>query len=165
LVIVVIAAIALPLAATAWAGLVTRREDRIFEIVARYINDAVPPDTPVLTTDEQFNLLAARPPSRNATGYLVDSYGHMIYLGMGIPSRDWGSLLSDLFIGPRSDDPYAAMHQPLPQSDFVARASNSPLIVIHDKGFARLTEDTVAQIERLADIEVEEARYTIYRRK
>jgi hypothetical protein len=161
--IVIVIALAVPLAATAWSGIITRSEDRIFEIVARYANDAVPPGTAVLTTDEQFNLLAARPPSHNATGYLVDSYGHMIYLGMGIPSRDWGVLFSDLFTGQRSNDAYAAMDQSLPQSDFVDRASRARLIVIHDRGFARLTDATLAQIESLADREVEEARYTIYR--
>ena len=157
--------ITLPLLATVWGGLVTRREDRIFEIVARYMNNAVSPNTEVLTTDEQFNLLAARPPSRNATGYLVDSYGHMIYLGMNMPTRDWGDLLGGLLGGPRSNDAYAALHRPAPQADLLDRASRAPLIVIHDRGLARLTDPTLAQIKQLAQQEVEEARYTIYRQR
>ena len=66
----------LPLVAVEWKGVNTRHEDRIFEIVGRYVNDAVPPGTPVLTTDEQFNFLAARPPSRNATGCNGRASGH-----------------------------------------------------------------------------------------
>jgi hypothetical protein len=156
--------LALPLGIGAWRWIVERREDRIFEIVARYANNAVPPGTPVLSTDQQFNLLAARPPSRNETGYLVDSYGHMIYLGLDMPSRSWGSLFSDLFGGARSNDAYAVMHRPAPQSDFLDRANNVPLIVIHDRGFARLTDATLAQLAAIANTEVEEERYTVYRR-
>jgi hypothetical protein len=156
--------IALPLVVVQWSGVTSRREYRIFEIVARYVNDAVPPGTTVLSTDEQFNFLAARPPSRNATGYLIDSYGHMIYLGLGLNTRDWGDLWGDVFGGKRSDDAYAAMQRPAPQADFLDRATNAPLLVIHNKGFARLTDGTLAAIEAQVRIVEEQRDYTIYRR-
>jgi 4-amino-4-deoxy-L-arabinose transferase-like glycosyltransferase len=162
--IALLALIALPLVAVQWSGLTSRREYRIFEIVARYVNDAVPPGTPVLSTDEQFNFLAACPPSRNATGYLVDSYGHMIYLGLGLNTRDWGDLLGDVFGGKRSDDAYAAMQRPAPQADILDRATNAPLIVIHNKGFARITSETLSAIEAQVKIAEEQKDYTIYRR-
>jgi hypothetical protein len=108
--------------ATEWAGVTTRRENRKFELVARYVNDAVPPGTAVLTTDEQFNFLAARPPSRNATGYLVDSYGHLIYLGLGLNNRSWGDLWGDVFGGKRSNDVYSALWKPAAQEDLLDRA-------------------------------------------
>ena len=109
-----------------WGGLTSRHEDRIFEIVGRYISDAVPPGTPVLTTDEQFNILAARPPSHSATGYLVDSYGHMIFHGLGIDTASWGDLISDALRGKHSNDAYAVMHLPAAQADILSVPARPP---------------------------------------
>jgi hypothetical protein len=133
--------------------------------VGRYVSDAIPPDTPALTTDEQFNFLAARPPSRNDTGYLVDSYGHMIFHGLGLDKRDWGDLIAAALRGEHSNDVYAVIHLPPAQDDFLDRASKAPLIVIHQKGVPRLTQETIAAIERQYQAAVREPRYTIYREK
>jgi hypothetical protein len=151
-----------------WSGLVTRQcphcEDPKFAVVGRYVNDAVPPGTPVLTTDEQFNILAARPPSRNSTGYLIDSYGHMIYLGLDMGNRDWGDLISASLRGDHGSDAYAVMHLPAPQADFLDRARQAAMIVVHDHGFARLTDETVAALSTIARIDQQQApSYTIYR--
>jgi hypothetical protein len=132
-------------------------------VVGRYANNAVPPGTPVLTTDEQFNLQAARPPSRNATGYLVDSYGHMIYLGLDLGGRDWGDLFGAAARGEHGDDPYAVMHLSTPQADFLDRAATAGLIVVHDRGSARLTPASLRALEEFAAPEITEPRYTIYR--
>ncbi len=156
--------ITLPLAATEWSGVTSLLENRKFELVGRYINDAVQPGTAVLTTDEQFNFLAARPPSRNATGYLVDSYGHLIYLGLGLNNRDWGDLWSDVFGGKRSNDVYSALWKPAAQADLLDRASNSPLIVIHDTGEARFTAATLAAIRAQVKVVEQQKAYTIYRK-
>ncbi|HEX9989773.1 MAG TPA: hypothetical protein VGE45_15020 [Chloroflexia bacterium] len=161
--VALLALIALPLVAVQWGGIVTRREDRIFEIVGRYAGDAVPPGSPILSTDEQFNFLAARPPSRNATGYLIDSYGHMIALGLGLNTRDWPDLWAASLRGEHSDDAYAIMQRPTPQADFLDRASRAPLIVIHSKGYARLTQSTIDAIEAQTSVAERQARYTIYR--
>src|SRR5439155_22664837 len=101
--------IALPLVLVEWNGANSRHEDRIFEIVGRYVSNAVPPGTQVLATDVQFDFLAARPPSHNSTGYLIDSYGHMIFLGLGLNSRDWGDLVGASMRGEHSNDAYAIM--------------------------------------------------------
>jgi hypothetical protein len=165
---VVMALLALPLLLLQWSGLVTRQcphcEDPKFAVVGRYVNDAVPPGTPVLTTDEQFNILAARPPSRNSTGYLIDSYGHMIYLGLDMGNRDWGDLISASLRGDHGSDAYAVMHLPAPQADFLDRARQAAMIVVHDHGFARLTDETVAALSTIARIDQQQApSYTIYR--
>jgi hypothetical protein len=157
--------VALPLSLVEWNGANSRHEDRIFEIVGRYVSDAVPPGAPVLSTDEQFDFLAARPPSRNATGYLVDSYGHMIFHGLGLDARDWGDLLGASLRGDHSNDVYAVIHLPAAQADFLDRASKAQLIVIHQKGLPRLTQQTIATIEQQYQVVVREPRYTIYRGK
>lgn len=162
--VALLAFLALPLMAVEWSSVTMRHENRKFEIVARYVNDAVPPGTAVLTTDEQFNFLAARPPSRNATGYLVDSYGHMIYLGLGLDRRDWGDLWADVFTGKRSNDVYSALWELAPQSDILDRVSRVPLVVIHDTGEARFTAATLAAIEAQMKLVEEQKNYKIYRR-
>jgi 4-amino-4-deoxy-L-arabinose transferase-like glycosyltransferase len=162
--VALLAFVALPLVVVEWSSVTARRENRKFEVVARYVNDAVPPRTAVLTTDEQFNFLAARPPSRNATGYLVDSYGHLIYLGLGLDRRDWGDLWGDVLGGTRSNDVYSALWKPAPQSDLLDRASRTPLVVIHDTGEARFTRETLAAIEAQFKLVEEQRNYKIYRR-
>jgi hypothetical protein len=155
--------VALPVVAVQWNGVTRRIEDRIFEIVGRYISDAVPPGTPVLTTDEQFNFLAARPPSRGPTGYLVDSYGHLIYLGMGLDSRDLGDLLGAVAGGRHGgNDPDPIIQSAASQTDLLQRAFSTPLVVIHDKGRRRFTAATMAEIEARGEVREEENRYTIY---
>jgi hypothetical protein len=158
--------VALPLALVQWTRVNSRHENRVFEIVARYVTDAVPPGAPVLTTDEQFNFLAARPPSRNGTGYLVDSYGHMIYLGLGLDTRDLGDLFGAALRGDHGgNDAYAVLQRPAAQADFLNRAVQAPLIVIHDKGFPRLTPATLQAIETRSTVAEQQAKYTIYRVK
>ncbi len=160
--------VVVPLLAMQWAGLVTRDcphcNDPLFEVVGRYVNNAVPPGASVLSTDEQFNILAARPPSRNSTGYLIDSYGHMIFLGLNLGNRDWGDLITSTLHGVHSDDVYAVLHLPAAQADILDRARQAAMIVIHDKGFPRLTPDTIAALAKIAKIDQQQSRYTIYRR-
>ena len=166
-----LALLLLPLLLVQWNGIITRREDRIFEVVGRYVNNAVPPGTPVLATDEQFNLLAARPPSRNATGYLVDSYGHMISLGLGLNTRELGDLWSSVLSGSRNEqaapgersDVYGVMYRPAPQADFLDRASQAPIVVLHLTGRNRLTEETQREIAESKQLAVEQSTYWIYR--
>jgi hypothetical protein len=159
---------ALPLLLLQWAGMTTRQcphcEDRIFELVGRYTNDAVPPGSPVLSTDEQFNILAARPPSRlPSTGYLVDSYGHMLYLGLDLDTRDWADLIGASVRGEHGNDPYAVMQSARPQADFLERASLASLIVVHERGLARLSDATVQVLESTYKVAERQSRYTIYR--
>ncbi|MBF6612985.1 MAG: hypothetical protein IVW55_07630 [Chloroflexi bacterium] len=157
------AILTLPLAGVEWLDVTGSKPDRLFEIVSRYINDAVPPGTPVLTTDEQFNFRAARPPSRNSTGYLVDSYGHMIYLALGLNNRSWGDLTNAVLQGQHSADVYAVLYLPAAQADILDRASRVPLIAIHDGGRARLTPETLSQIASETTTVEKQARYTVYR--
>ena len=152
---------ALALLLPAWQGLSTRYDDPIFAIVGRFANDAVPPGAPVLASDEQFNFLAARPPSHTAGGYLIDSYGHMIALGLDLPNRSWGDLLDAALHGQHSDDAYAVMRRPAPQADFLARARQAALVIVHDRGKARLLPATYTATLALGPIRDTQPRYVI----
>jgi hypothetical protein len=139
-------------------------EDHIFELVGRYVNDAVPPGSPVLSTDEQFNILSARPPSRSpSTGYLVDSYGHLIYHGLNLDTRDWADLIAASLRGEHGNDPYTVMWSPRSQADFLERAALASLIVIHDRGSTRLTQNTLDTLRSTYQVTEQQPRYTIYR--
>ena len=150
----------LGLAGLAVQGITDPHQDRIFVLVSRYVSDAVPPGAAVLATDEQFAFLAARPPSHTATGYLVDSYGHLLALGLGLNTRSWDDLLGAALRGEHSDDPYAVMWQPAPQADILDRAQQAALVVIHDHGFPRLTEATL-RVLRADGVRVDQRRYLI----
>ncbi|MGI8587599.1 MAG: phospholipid carrier-dependent glycosyltransferase [Chloroflexia bacterium] len=152
---------ALILAVPAWQGDTTRYEDQIFAIVSRFVNDAVPPGSPVLATDEQFAFLASRPPSKGTTGYMIDSYGHMIYLGLGLGGQSWGDLLGASLHGGHSDDAYAVMHRAAPQADFLERARLASLVVVHKAGEVRLTPETLRALEDVGTVRERKARYVI----
>ncbi|HET9493818.1 MAG TPA: hypothetical protein VFR15_06280, partial [Chloroflexia bacterium] len=99
-----------------------------------------------------------------STGYLLDSYGHMIYLGLDLGRQDWGDLADAALRGQHGgNDPYAVMHRPAPQVDFLDRAAAAGLVVVHDRGEARLTADTLEALGQVASPEITEPRYTIYR--
>ncbi len=153
---------ALLLVRPAWVSFTTRYDDPIFAIVARYVNDAVPPGAQVLSSDEQFNFLASRPPSVSpTTGYLIDSYGHMIYLGLNMPARSWGDLIGAVIGGQASNDPYQIMWRAAPQADFLARAESAALVVVHDRGFVRLQQSTVDALLALGVVRERQSRYLI----
>ncbi|MDQ2809121.1 MAG: hypothetical protein M3Z04_19795, partial [Chloroflexota bacterium] len=152
---------ALVLLIPAWQGLTTRYDDPIFAIVGRFANDAVPPGAPVLASDEQFDFLAARPPSHTSTGYLIDSYGHMIALGLDLPGRSWGDLLNAALHGQHSDDAYAIMRRPAPQADFLDRARQATLVIVHDRGKARLLPATYTATLALGLVRDTQPRYVI----
>lgn len=166
--VALLALICVPLVVIQWTGMTTRKcphcEDPIFGIVSRYVTDAVPPGSAVLSSDEQFNILAARPPSHSpTTGYLIDSYGFMISLGLNLDTRDWGDLISSALHGDHGNDPYAVMQSARPQADFLERAAIAPLIVIHERGFVRLSPVTQAAIDATYKVAEQQSRYTIYR--
>ncbi len=167
LVSAVVALLLAPTLLYQWATTTQPHPNPMFRDVAKYITDAAPPGTNVLTLDDQFNYLAGRPPSYlPTTGYLVDSYGHMIYLGLGIGQRSITDLIGGVLHDPRSNDVYATMWQDAPQADMLQRIAAVPLIVTHDVGEGRLRKDTLAKLGQLATLQpaASTSRYTIYRK-
>ncbi|PZS00089.1 MAG: hypothetical protein DLM69_06785, partial [Candidatus Chloroheliales bacterium] len=163
----VVAVLLVPTLLYQWGTTTQPHPNPMFRDVAKYITDAVPPGTNVLTLDDQFNFLAARPPSYlPTTGYLVDSYGHMIYLGLGIGKRSIPDLLGGVLHDPRSNDVYATIWRDVPQSDMLQRIAAVPLIVTHDVGEGRLRQDTLAKLGQMAtrQPDASTSRYTIYRK-
>ena len=55
-------------------------------------------------------------------------------------------MLGAVLRGEHSDDPYRAMWQPAPQQDYLDRAQQASLVVVHDRGIPRLLEETRAAL-------------------
>ncbi len=164
-IVVAIVLFATPLLLAQWRTMTQARPDAVFEVVGRYVDNAVPPGTAALTLDVQFNFMAARPPSyRPESGYLVDSYGHMIYLGLDLAGRSLSDLLAGVLHDPRTSDPYPIMWRDQPQRDYLARLGDSQIVVLHDVGEGRLRADTRAQVEAAGKlVSPPSKKYAIYR--
>ena len=109
-----------------------------------------------------FLRMGATPDVFNFAGLLFGALSG-IFLGLGLNTRDWGDLVGASLRGEHSNDAYAIMQRPAPQADILDRAMNAPLIVLHQKGLARLTQSTIATIEAHSQVSERQARYTIYR--
>ena len=143
---------------------VAPRPDAIFATVARYIADAVPPTGAALTTDAQFNVLASRALPRAAGGYLVDSYGQLVYAGLGL---DDGPLLEAAMAGWRGREGVTVdevMWRPAAQALLREHLAAAEVVVIHAVGQRRLTPETKVWLAREFRLAETTRRYDIYRR-
>jgi hypothetical protein len=155
------------LSISAVAGLapaVSPRPDPIFATVARYMADAVPPGGTVLTTDAQFNLLASRALPRASSGYLVDSYGQLVYAGLGLASGSLWDALARVWQGRGSASVHDLMWRPAAQSLLRDHLARSDLVVVHAVGRGRITAETVAWLNQEFQLVETTRRYDIYRR-
>lgn len=151
------------------------RPDPIFVVVARYMADAIPAPQPALTTDAQFNYLASRPLPRTSDGFLVDSYGQMVYAGLGL-TLPRGAIdgSSPLPAGTEADHAAVALaasptvHQvmwrPAAQQLLRRQIEAADLVVIHAVGRGRVTPETVAWMLTKFRLTESNSRYDIYRR-
>jgi hypothetical protein len=87
----------------------------------------------------------------------------MIYLALNMDTRGWGDLITSSLRGDHGTDPYAVMRSARPQADFIDRAADAALIVVHERGFARLSDETMAVLNSAYELAEKQPRYTIYR--
>ena len=138
--------------------------DRAFVVVARYLVDAAPPGTAVLSADAQFNYLASRPLPRAAGGYLVDSYGQLVYTGLGLGQDDLVSAARAALEARQAATVHEIMWRESAQALFRAQAEAAEIVVVHAVGRARLTDETQIWLEDRFWVAESTRRYTIYRR-
>ena len=151
-------------AALGLAPVVTPRPDDIFARVARYVADATPPGKAALTTDAQFNYLASRPLPSAAGGYLVDSYGQLVYTGLGL---DEGSLIEaarQALAVRAGATVHEVMWRPAAQALLRDHLRAAEVVVVHGVGRARLTAETQAWLNQEFRLAESTRRYDIYRR-
>jgi len=98
--------------------------------MSRYVRDAAPADAQVLTLDARVAFLAGRAPSRDATGYLVDPYGHLAFLGLELAGR--GPLDMLLAVVRREVHEWSSVvTSRRAQADLQARIGKADFVVVH----------------------------------
>lgn len=152
------------LAPATWARATARQEDRLYTIVARYATDAVGPDAGVFALDAQFPFRAARRPAReDRNRFVVDSYGMLLYHGLGIEQASAGERLRRIFTDAPGRDPYAVMWRPAAQAQLRASIERSDLAIIDKNADGRLTDETRRWLAERYTLAERQDRYVIYR--
>jgi hypothetical protein len=152
------------LAAVGLAPVVAPRPDPIFATVARYVADAVPPAGTALTTDAQFNVLASRALPRAAGGYLVDSYGQLVYAGLGLGEGRLAEAALAAWRGRAGVTVDEVIWRPAAQALLREHMAAAEVVVVHAVGQRRLTPATRAWLGSQFRLAEQTSRYDIYRR-
>ncbi|HEX5504975.1 MAG TPA: hypothetical protein VFW96_20325 [Thermomicrobiales bacterium] len=138
--------------------------DRVYEIVARYVNDAIGPDQGVFVLDAQFSFRAARRPAREADDrFIVDGYGMLLYHGLGIDGTPMLELARRALTKPVPGDPYQVMWRQPAQDQIEASIERSDLVVIDAMSDGRLTAATHRWLDAHGRLVEKQERYAIYR--
>jgi hypothetical protein len=152
------------LAPATWGTIQERQEDRLYTIVSRYATDAVGPDAGILALDAQFSFRAARRPAREVGDrFLIDSYGMLMYHGLGIDAMSLGERLRRVITDPPGRDPYAIMWRPLAQTKLRASIERSDLVIIDKTSDGRLSDETRQWLATRGRLAERQDRYVIYR--
>ncbi len=156
-------ALCLWLAPAAWRSDRVAEPDRLYTILGRYAGDAVGPTGSVFALDAQIPYRAARRPAReDGNRFIVDGYGTLIYEGLDIRSLSLGERFARLRVAPATD-PYQIMWRPAVQATLRASMARSDLIVIDNKSYGRLTDETRGWLAANASLVERQERYVIYR--
>lgn len=139
------------------------RPDRLYEIVGRYAGDAVQPEQGVFALDAQIPFRAARRPAReHRDRFVVDSYGMLLYHGLGIEGTPMLELARRAR-QPLPPDPYAVMWRPVAQQRLRESMVRGDLVAIDKTSEGRLTAETRDWLAARARLEEKQERYAIYR--
>ena len=152
------------LAPATWREDREHHEDRLYTIVGRYATDAVGPDAGIFALDVQFPFRAARRPAReDHDRFLVDSYGMLLYHGLGIEELALSERLRRVVSGSPGRDPYAIMWRPAAQAQLRASIERSDLVIIDKLSDGRLTDETRQWLAQKGTLAERQDRYVIYR--
>ena len=98
--------------------------------MSQYLRASVPADAQVVTLDARVAFLAGRAPSRDATGYLVDPFGHLVFLGLELADRAPVDLLLAVVRG-EVHDWNSVVTSRRSQADVLARIRDADFLVVH----------------------------------
>jgi 4-amino-4-deoxy-L-arabinose transferase-like glycosyltransferase len=98
--------------------------------LSNYINETVPPDAHLFVLDARVTFIAGREPSRGASGYLVDPYGHLAYLGLELGHRAPAELIGAVVR--REESRWSRMvRSRYVRADLLARFVDTDVVVVH----------------------------------
>jgi hypothetical protein len=127
-----------------------------FGAVAQYLGTHSNPDDTVLATDPLYGMLASRALAHeDEWPYMADSYGSMLYAGLGLQDTPWGEV-SDLKA--QIDDEFVAhedlatlrFHRVEAQADVMASFATARYAVIDRRARRQWAPATIAHIEENA---------------
>lgn len=128
--------------------------------MSRYIREAVPPQARMLIVDARVGFFAGREPSGGAIGYLVDPYGHLLFLGLELSGRGPAELLYAVVRG-EEHDYTGVLTSRRAQADLLARFGEADLVVVHKNERWRLGPSADA-LPAIASEVAEVANYLLY---
>jgi len=139
--------------------------DSTYTDVANYIRDHSAPDACVLVFEPNYVFLASRAPSGAATGrFLLDSYGEMLYVNLGIAERPWYELLRALVTGKKSSLQSTFWAQPA-QEQVLAAFERADYVVIDGRARYQLQPQTLATIQARSSEEFSSGVATLRKRR
>ena len=98
--------------------------------LSKYINETVPSEARLLVLDARVTFIAGREPNRGASGYLVDPYGHLAYLGLELGQRGPAEMV--LAVVRREENRWSRMvRSRSSQADVLARFDETDVVVVH----------------------------------
>lgn len=98
--------------------------------LSNYINQTVPSEARLLVLDARVTFIAGREPNRGASGYLVDPYGHLAYLGLELDERGPAEMV--LAVVRREANYWSRMVKSRSsQVDLLARFAETDVVVVH----------------------------------
>jgi hypothetical protein len=104
--------------------------------LSSYINQTVPSEARLLVLDARVTFIAGREPNHGATGYLVDPYGHLAYLGLELGQRGPAEML--LAVLGREENRWSSMvRSRSSQADVLARFAETDVVIAHENELYR----------------------------
>lgn len=98
--------------------------------LSHYINQTVPPEARLLVLDARVTFIAGREPNRGASGYLVDPYGHLAYLGLELGQRGPAEMV--LAVVRREENRWSRMvRSRSSQADLLDRFAETDVVFVH----------------------------------
>lgn len=147
-----------------WEKANAQQTDRIYSIVSRYATDAIGPEQGIMALDTQFSFRAARRPAReDRDRFLVDSYGMLLYHGLGIEGMSFWDRVRRTITDAPGRDPYSVMWRPAAQNQLRASIERSDLVIIDKLSDGRLTDATRQWLATRGRLAERQDRYVIYR--
>jgi 4-amino-4-deoxy-L-arabinose transferase-like glycosyltransferase len=121
--------------------------DSTYARVAQYIQESSSPDAQVLVFEPNYTLLSSRTPAGARQGrFLVDSYGEMLYVNLGLEGRSLGDLAEAALAGHKPDLQPTFWHLPA-QEHVLAAFSRADYVVIDGRARYQLHPQTLSVMQ------------------
>jgi 4-amino-4-deoxy-L-arabinose transferase-like glycosyltransferase len=120
--------------------------DSTYAAVAGYLREHSPPETTVLAFEPNYALLASRPVAGPSIGeFLVDSYGGMLYINLGIEHQSLWYLAKQVLTGQKEELQSTFWRQPA-QQQVLAAFERADYVVVDGRARYQVEPKTLEMI-------------------